>query len=221
MVLATFPVEPGALDRFVPPGVSLDLWEGQALASVVGLRFHDTRLLGCPVPLHRHFPELNLRFYVRRATPDGTRHGVVFLREIVPRRAVAVLARALYNENYIRRPLRSVVEPGRKVAYEWRCGRVNRLAVELRGEPALVEPESLESFLLDHLWGYTKTRSEGCMEYRVTREPWRVVPVESYEFDVDAACSFGPELKGLLRGRPTSVIYAEGSPVSVSFGRRT
>jgi hypothetical protein len=50
--------------------------------------FADTRLAGVPVPFHRRFEEVNLRFHVRRETGGETRRGVVFVKEIVPRRAV-------------------------------------------------------------------------------------------------------------------------------------
>jgi hypothetical protein len=53
-------------------------------------------LLGIPLPFHRNFEEVNLRFYVR----SGEKRGVVFVQELVPKRAVAFLANALYNEHY-------------------------------------------------------------------------------------------------------------------------
>src|SRR5207302_7190772 len=67
---------------------------GRALVSVVGFRFLDTRVLGAAIPCHRSFDEVNLRCYVRRDAPGGeTRRGVVFVRELVSRAAVALVAR--------------------------------------------------------------------------------------------------------------------------------
>src|SRR5438128_2571069 len=80
-------------DPLVPCGVELDLWEGAALVSMVGFLFLDCRVLGVPVPFHRNFEEVNLRFYVRRKAGGEWRRGVVFIREIVPRRAIALVAR--------------------------------------------------------------------------------------------------------------------------------
>src|SRR5688572_22928209 len=97
------------LAALVPHGTALDLWRGRCLVSVVGFRFLDTRVLGVPVPGHRDFDEVNLRFYVRRAHDDGAlRRGVTFVREIVPRRAIALVARATYNEPYCTLPMCSV-----------------------------------------------------------------------------------------------------------------
>ena len=53
-------------------------------------------MLGIPLPFHRNFEEVNLRFYVRSVE----KRGVVFVQELVPKRAVAFLANALYNEHY-------------------------------------------------------------------------------------------------------------------------
>ncbi len=52
------------------------------------------------MPGHTRFDEINLRYYVKRTVGDEVRRGVVFVREIVPRRAVAIVANRLYNENY-------------------------------------------------------------------------------------------------------------------------
>jgi uncharacterized protein YqjF (DUF2071 family) len=112
-VLLSFEVEPRLLDPFVPKGVELDEWRGCTFFSLIGFRFLETRLLGCPIPFHGDFPEVNLRFYVRRHTPEGVRRGVVFLQEMVPKRAVATIARHLYGENYARVPMTQTVEPGR------------------------------------------------------------------------------------------------------------
>jgi len=44
--------------------------------------------------------------YVRRHTPEGWRRGVTLVWEIVPRRAIAWLARTLYTEPYLACPMR-------------------------------------------------------------------------------------------------------------------
>ena len=104
LVLATYPVAPALLERRLPPGLSLDLRDGQAFVSLVAFDFLDMCVLGRSWPGYRNFPELNLRFYVH----DGEGRGVVFIREFVPHRLVAWLARVLYNEPYLAAP----IEPG-------------------------------------------------------------------------------------------------------------
>ena len=70
LVMLNYEVDPAVLQPFVPAGVELDDWQGRTLASMVGFNFLDTRVLGVPIPFHRNFEEVNLRFYVRRHVGD-------------------------------------------------------------------------------------------------------------------------------------------------------
>lgn len=56
LVIANYRVPSSLLEPLVPRGTTLDLWNGDALVSLVGFRFVDTRVLGLAVPLHRDFP---------------------------------------------------------------------------------------------------------------------------------------------------------------------
>src|SRR5437763_12575469 len=96
LFLATYAVPPATLEKRLPAGLVLDTRDGSAFVSLVAFEFLDTRVLGVAWPGYRDFAELNLRFYVRR----GDERGVVFLREFVPRRLVAWVARWFYNEPY-------------------------------------------------------------------------------------------------------------------------
>ncbi|MGA8767010.1 MAG: DUF2071 domain-containing protein, partial [Candidatus Acidiferrales bacterium] len=103
LVMLNYEVEPRLLRPYVPRGTELDSFGGKTLVSLVGFQFLRTKLFGVlPLPFHSNFDEVNLRFYVRRPAVDGDRRGVVFIREIVPKRAVALLARVAYGENYSR-----------------------------------------------------------------------------------------------------------------------
>jgi uncharacterized protein YqjF (DUF2071 family) len=148
LVMLNYEVPAEVLEPRVPKGTVLDLFQGRALVSVVGFRFLKTTVLGAAIPGYRDFDEINLRFYVRAAN-DAARRGVAFVKEIVPHRAIAWTARTLYNENYVRYPMRSKVEPygddhhytyafdanGRTHALSARtCGAARPLAV---GSPTL------------------------------------------------------------------------------------
>ena len=227
LVLLNYEVPPALLRPLVPAGTVLDLWEGRALASVVGFRFLRTRLWGVPVPGHRDFDEVNLRFYVRRDAPDGSvRRGVAFVRELVPRRAIALVARLAYNEPYLAVPMTSAVpaapvpEPGR-LRYGWRTAAGDQqLAATPVGRPALPPPASEAAFLVEHYWGYTRQRDGGTVEYEVAHPPWRVWPGADAELRVDAAGLYGPAFREVLAAPPASVVVAEGSPVTVYFPQR-
>ena len=96
LVILNYEVPPAVVLPLVPRGTELDIWQGQALVSLVGFLFTDTRVHGLAIPGHRHFEEVNLRFYVRRRVASAAdRRAVVFVRELVPRYAIAAIARFL------------------------------------------------------------------------------------------------------------------------------
>lgn len=224
LAMLNYPVDPGLLRGRVPAGTELDAFDGRTFVSMVGFQFLDTRVLGLPVPFHRSFDEVNLRFYVRRPTSDGVRRGVVFVKEIVPRAVIAWVARRLYNENYVALRMAHVDEvglaPEPRVAYEWRHGgRTHRLSVRVDGSPVLPADSSEETFITEHYWGYVRQRDGATLEYGVEHPRWRVWRASEAELDCDVAALYGPELAPCLSGPPSSAFLAEGSAVTVRRGR--
>lgn len=234
LVMLNFVVDPAVLAPHVPPGTELDLFGGEAFVSVVGFMFLRTRLMGCPVPWHRDFEELNLRFYVRRRGQDGEPHvgadgykrGVAFVKEIVPRAAVAMVARRLYGERYEAWPMRHTKVPATAAAsgavgYAVRIGgRWHELGLGFRGEPAALVPGSEAEFIAEHYWGYVAGPGRPTIEYRVEHLPWRVWHGEAPQLRIDAAALYGGEWAPALATPPRSAFLAEGSPVTVYHGRR-
>ncbi len=223
--MLNYELDPSVLARRVPAGTDLDLSNGKCFVSMVGFRFLDTRILGLPVPFHKSFEEVNLRFYVRREAADGARRGVVFVREIVPRRAIAWVARTIYNESYIALPMRHQDELDREaratVAYEWHhAGRWNRLGVTVEGQPRLVDEASEAAFITEHYWGYCRQRDGSTLEYRVDHPRWRVWQAAEAVFDCDLQALYGGEFRDALSGAPSSAFVADGSPVIVRRGAR-
>ncbi len=126
LAMLNYVVDPKIVAPLVPPGTEIDFENGETFLSVVGFLFLDTRLLGLPIPLHRDFEEVNLRFYVRKKSADTWRRGVVFVRELVPRRAIAIVARTFYGEHYLAVPMKhdiDHVDLKLSVEYSWRRGR--------------------------------------------------------------------------------------------------
>lgn len=224
VAILSFEVDPAMLLPLLPGGTELDAWHGRTLASVVGLLFQRTRVLGVPIPFHREFEEVNLRFYVRRRTSAGWRRGVVFVKELVPRAAVALTARALYGENYAALPMTHRIDLApeggalRRVSYSWRLrGRENRLVMDVSGPPREIEAESEEEFVAEHHWGYVRKRSR-TLEYRVDHPPWHVWKADDVRFDCDAESLYGSGLAECLRTPPASAYLADGSGVAVHRG---
>jgi uncharacterized protein YqjF (DUF2071 family) len=226
LLMLNFEISPEIVRPFVPQGTELDTWNGKTFVSVVGFRFLYTRLLGVPIPFHRNFDEVNLRFYVRRHALEGWQRGVVFIKEIVPRWMVSCVARTVYNENYVTRRMRHEVTPPTpqapgRVEYKWKNdGQWNRISATIAGEPAFARPQSEETFITEHYWGYTRQRDGGTVEYQVEHPPWRVWQAEGVEFDCDAKAMYGPEFALALSRKPSSAFVAEGSGVVLRRGRR-
>jgi uncharacterized protein YqjF (DUF2071 family) len=220
LAMLNYRIDPEVLAPFVPAGTELDLWEGTTFVSVVGFLFLDTRVLGISVPGHRDFEEVNLRFYVRCNAADGVRRGVVFLKEIVPRWAIAATARLLYGEKYVALPMRHEVT-AQRVEYGWRHGGTwDGLRVIPAGDPAPAAAGSEEEFITEHYWGYSKLRGGGTVEYRVDHPRWRVWRAAEAVLKCRAAALYGPQFAAYLADRPSSAFLADGSPVTVYRGER-
>ena len=222
LLMVNYAIEPAVLAPHLPRGLELDLWQGEALVSMVGFLFLQTRVLGVPVPFHQNFEEVNLRFYVRRQTPDGWQRGVIFIREIVPRFAIAAVARVAYNEPYIALPMRHRV-PAMMGEHEfaWRFrGRWHALAGTTADEPQPLAPGSAAEFIFEHYWGYTRQRDGGTVEYQVEHPRWRVWTAQRPRLDCDIAALYGPAFVPALSQPPRSAFVAEGSPVRVRRGVR-
>lgn len=224
LAMLNYEVDPGILRSRVPHGTEVDSFQGKAFVSLVGFQFLRTKLFGIlPVPFHTDFEEANLRFYVRRRERDEVRRGVVFIREIVPKRGVAQIARLVYGENYSCCPMRHDVNADgkcRTAEYQWKLnGDWCTLHVATAGDAAIPKEKSLEQFITEHYWGYVSRRG-GCLEYRVSHEPWRVWTRAAGSFEGNSDLLYGRELGGILRRAPSSAFIAEGSPVVVFAGRR-
>jgi uncharacterized protein YqjF (DUF2071 family) len=225
LVMLNYDVKPAWLAEYVPPGTTLDSFEGKTYLSLVGFCFSKTRLWGkIAVPFHAEFEEVNLRFYVRRKVGGEERRGVCFIAEIVPKRAIAWTARLVYGENYRRFPMEHRVAQnglGKTAEYRWRVGdRSCRLFVHAGDEPGYPHEGSLEQFITEHYWGYSKQRLGGSLEYRVTHVPWRVAVAASSRFEGDAKTTYRAAFAEILRGKPDSAFLAEGSSVEVFAGER-
>lgn len=224
--MLNYPIAREVLEPLVPAGTGLDTYQGVAYVSLVGFLFTRTRLLGAPVPFHQSFEEVNLRFYVRRFSGEDWRRGVVFVKEIVPRAMVALVARAVYNENYVALPMRHSIGQGSggavtHVEYAWEFNGVwNRLAGAVAAPMRETAPGSLEEFIAEHYWGYAKQKDGGSMEYQVEHPRWTVAPVSDPAFEGDVTTLYAPAFGDALRQRPASAFLAAGSPVKVFRGER-
>ena len=223
--MLNYEIEPSALASFVPAGTELDSWNGRTFVSAVGFLFLQARVFGISIPFHRNFEEVNLRFYVRRKAEDGWRRGVVFIKEIVSRAFIALVARKCYNEPYIALPMAHRIEgaPGslKSAEYSW-CfvGRQSELKLATNGEAQPLRDGSKAEFITEHYWGYNKQRDGSTLEYRVEHPRWRVYETSEAQLDCDVVGLYGARFRDSLNCKPASAFLAEGSTVTVFKGER-
>jgi hypothetical protein len=224
--MLNYEVDPSILAALVPAGTSLDSHEGKTFVSIVGFLFLHTRVFGVPIPFHRHFEEVNLRFYVRRRSHEGWRRGVVFIKEIVPKAAIALAARFLYNERYVSLPMshrldRDSTGRGSSIQYSWRHdGFENQLKLKAAGISQPPRLNSVQEFISEHYWGYSCLRDGSTLEYRVDHPRWEIQEATQTSLDCNVAGLYGDRFAEVLGPPPSSAFLAEGSHVRVFMGRR-
>jgi uncharacterized protein YqjF (DUF2071 family) len=219
--MLNYEVDRKLVSGYIPPGTVLDSFEGRTYVSLVGFRFRHTKLFGfLPIPFHADFDEVNLRLYVRRNKGNESRRGVVFIAEIVPKRAVAQIARVAYGENYVRLPMGHSISTN---AFEYRFQLNNswcKLHARSSVAPRPAVEGSLEQFITEHYWGYSAQRDGSALEYHVSHVPWNVGVSTAAGFEGDASRVYGVELAKVLQRRPDSAFIADGSPITVFGGKR-
>jgi len=223
LAMANYPVDPDILRPFLPARTELDTWEGDAYVSLVGFQFNQVRVRGWRIPFHTQFPEVNLRFYVRYKEDGQWKRGVVFVREIVPLRAVAYIANTVFHERYIAIPMRQVEAAEDQVlrtAYHWRFkGRWQGISLKADRIAQGLVAGSQEEFITEHFWGYA-AHGRRTVEYQVAHPRWDIYPVREYIVDCEFGTLYGDAFAGLGNRKPQSVFLAEGSAVEV-YSKRT
>ncbi len=220
LIMANYAVEPALLRSRIPLGVELDMHEGRCFVSLVGFMFLDTRVKEFLVPFHINFEEVNLRFYVRRETCDEVRRGVVFLKEIVPRAAIAAVARTMYGEPYERWTM-SNFRDDEHVRYSWARRKCeNTLSVARGTSVGVPDPGSHGEFIIEHYWGYTKRGNSRTDEYKVEHPKWELFEAEHPHIDVDFGKTYGADFEFLTNEKPHSVLLAKGSGITVYKGEK-
>lgn len=225
LIMANYEIDPAILQAYVPFGTELDTWQGRHYVSLVGFMFLDTRLKGFSIPFHKNFEEINLRFYVRYQDPElGWKRGTVFIKEIVPKAAITLVANTFYGEHYVTMPTRHrwedtnqelLVEYGWKQENDWQHIRVGA-----EPEPKPLEEGGEAEFITEHYWGYVQRGKNSTTEYQVEHPSWRIHEVKEHRVRCDAGRLYGPEFAAALSSEPISVFMAEGSKVIVREGKK-
>ena len=218
LVMINYTIDPKLLEKYVPVGTELDFFEGKCFVSSIGFMFENVKLLGFKIPFHTNFEEVNLRFYVKRLENGSWKRGAVFISEIVPKRAISILANALYNEHYSTLKMKHHIEAKENVnfyQYEWkRKGKWQKIEIETAKNPIEIALDSETEFITEHYFGYTKVNAKTTYEYEVRHPRWQQLEVKTNNSVIDFK-NYGDEFEFLNHKKPNSVFLAIGSAISI------
>lgn len=221
LAFANYIIDRDVLSKYVPAGTELDLWDGKCFISLVGFMFKNTKLLGVKVPYHINFEEVNLRFYVKRYENGEWKRGVVFIKEIVPKIAITLVANIIYKENYETMPMKhswTTENDKRTIQYQLKKGeKWHTINLEASIENQKIMTGSETEFITEHYWGYAKKNEFKTNEYEVKHPKWNIYEVKNYLIDLDFSAIYGKEFEFLNNQKPASVMLAEGSKISIEF----
>jgi uncharacterized protein YqjF (DUF2071 family) len=223
LVIANYIIDPEILSNYLPYGTELDLWEGNCYVSLIGFLFKNTKLKGIKIPFHVNFEEVNLRFYVRYKDGEEWKRGVVFIKEIVTKHALAFVANTLYNERYQAMPMKySWLEKDGTldISYQWKW-KNNWQSIRFQADNRLIPipPGSEAEFITEHYWGYSKYNETTTYEYGVRHPRWNQYRVKSFDIIADFGDLYGADFKMLTGKAPDSLMLAEGSEISIENKR--
>jgi uncharacterized protein len=223
LVMVNYEIAPSCLLPYLPKGVELDYFEGKTFVSLVGFLFKDSSIFNVPIPFMGTFEEVNLRFYVVRKVGNETRRGVVFINETVPNKIVAWVANKLYKEHYIAIPTKhkwTVASDKKEILYQWKVQSVwNSIQVNAFAAKKKMEVGSVEEFIFEHYYGYTKVNTSRSVEYKINHPSWEVNEICDYQITCDFAAFYGRDFEVLNTTKPHSVLLAEGSEIGVDWKR--
>ena len=219
LIVVSYHVPARLLERYLPDGLELDPIGGEPAVSLVAFEFRNTRVHGIRWPGFVNFPEWNLRFYARTRERQP-RRGVVFIREFVPSRFIATVARTLYNEPYAVAPFTFETNADAAAAsarYTMHIGGAAHTK-HATASPALAVPaeDSTTHALIQQRWGFGQTRAGRALCYEVQHPPWSIYAKAACRVEVDWGALYGPDWKAMRNELPFSTLLVEGSAVTVS-----
>lgn len=221
LIIANYEVDTKILKPYLPNKTELDLWNNTCYVSLVGFMFVNTKVKGIKVPFHVNFEEVNLRFYVKYKSGNIFKRGIVFIKEIVPKSVLSLVANTVYKEHYQTLPMEYswiINEDTLEVTYKWKNTDWNSIKVTAENKLTDFAEGSEEDFISEHYWGYTKTSEDKTSEYGVEHPKWQFYKVKEYSINVNFEETYSSEFSFLSNTKPKSVFLAEGSEIIVKDG---
>lgn len=217
LAIINYEIHPEILLKYLPEGTELDFYQGKCYISLVGFMFLNTKLLGLPIPFHRNFEEVNLRFYVRKKEGNEWKRGVVFIKEIVPKPALSFVANSVYKENYKTMPMNNTIHQKNNellIKYSWKDKIWHSIVITADNKPLKMQTASEFEFITEHYYGFTKKENK-TSQYQVCHPKWDYYWVKDYKLEIDFKAIYGNDFESLDYQKPISVMLAEGSEIEV------
>lgn len=196
LLFAHWRVPVDVLRPFVPPGCTLDLFDGEAWLGVVPFLMSKTRprfLLG--IPGSTHFYELNVRTYVT----DGHRPGVLFFSLDATSPLAVWGARTFFHLPYLNA---QITAEEKRDEFEYRARRVDSrgpsATLDCRYGPAgdllHAQPDTLEAWLTNRYFLYTTDGKGRATRAQVFHPQWPLQPAWAEFRELDMSRIIGLEL---------------------------
>lgn len=221
LAIANYKIDPSVLTPFIPSKTEIDLWKGDCYLSLVGFMFLNTKVKGVKIPFHVNFEEVNLRFYVKHFDGKEWKRGVTFIKEIVPKTMITLVANSLYKEKYETMRMDHHWKAENEnlfVEYLWKKGEWNSFKILAENDLIGIAKDSEEEFITEHYWGYTRINENKTAEYEVEHPRWNTYSVKEFEIKVNFEKIYGKKFSFLTGTCPHSVMLAEGSEIKVNKG---
>jgi uncharacterized protein YqjF (DUF2071 family) len=219
-----WPVDVAALQALLPPGLTVDTWEGTGYVGVVPFTIPLSRTARLGAPIAPAFHELNVRTYVHR---DGREPGVWFFSLDAASRLAVAGARCAYRLPYFGAEMTMTIadapndpsdpnDPirGASVGYtsrRRRGGAAFRARYRPTGPAASAMPGTREFFLLEryllYAWDGRALRTA-----RVAHAPYPVQPAIAMDIEESVIGAAGLPSPGVA---PALVHYARAVDVKI------
>ena len=181
LLFAHWPVDARALRDHVPPGLDLDLFDGQAYVAVVPFHMTNVAPRGVPsIPLVSAFVELNVRTYVTR----DDKPGVYFFSLDANSQLAVTGARTMFGLPYFVASMTAEIA-GRDVIYRSERTARDGAPAEFRaryrpaGSAFSAARGTLEWFLTERYCLYTVNDSFRAHRLEIHHPPWLLQPAEA------------------------------------------
>jgi uncharacterized protein len=213
LLFAHWEVDPAVLQASLPPGLTVDTWNGRAYIGVIPFFMRRVRPRGVPpLPWISYFLEMNVRAYVFDAS--GT-PGIWFYSLECNQPIAVWLARALLGLPYRHARMKARRAADGSIAY-----RGQRVRGEARGEFAYglgeslgaAEPGTLEFFLIERYLLFTVHHGR-LLRAQVHHRPYPLCSVAVTSLAVAGLGPHGPD----FRRAPAHLIASSGVAVEI-FG---